>query len=670
MAGVALGSIPIPPFPPLEIRRAANEWDVCIPSWTFICEKLLLLPAELFQDLLGHKPVPAVIQFLLSFVDNSADAQESETWTSTKETKKLANLVFLLLHRAYTTLNHCPRSLLQWTFLGHFCKVFRYHAALQRLVEKVWAKHHDALEASLQTYKDVLVGRFEKQNVSLTDDVLFANALIPLLRRCPSAGTYFLTGSDLLDSLISAYGTAFEGDRSNLLLLAFFMLLAPLQAPKTNASLLRDHLFNLRADAENAEKSQGLHSSLLSDLVTNTPFFARLRKQASTSADQSKSMTLISSIERFQSADDQRPKKLRRRTRDKGKARLPIDTADDAHVHRFTKIYQVQDLFPDLGIAYIARLLDNYGDDVEQVTAHLLEGNLPTHLSNANHSEHYAERSSARNGDLVPDLGPRSTPPPSPPASERRNVFDNDAFDRLAISETQIYRGRKDTDNVTREQDSMTRNAAKAAILSALAAFDADDDERDDTYDLEDVGGTVDKAGPDGDDNSFSNDVREKNEEMLFATWKISHAAFGRDSATRRSTARQVLKRETGMTDEAIEGWALMLQRDPGKIRKMESRYATFGGQQHELKPTAWREAPETEDEMESSGTDAPRGGFRGGARGGKGRGRGGNVAGPSDDKTTQISRDRKEAGKSSRANHNRRDQRARKMARGGGMAG
>jgi activating signal cointegrator complex subunit 2 len=36
----------------------------------------------------------------------------------------------------------------------------------------------------------------------------------------------------------------------------------------------------------------------------------------------------------------------------------------------------------------------------------------------------------------------------------------------------------------------------KAAILSALAAFGSDDDERDDTYDVADVGGTPDSAAP------------------------------------------------------------------------------------------------------------------------------------------------------------------------------
>ena len=216
----------------------------------------------------------------------------------------------------------------------------------------------------------------------------------------------------------------------------------------------------------------------------------------------------------------------------------------------------------------------------------------------------------------------------------------------------------------------------KAAILSALAAFDSDDDERDDTYDAEDVGGTVDSAMPGSDE--VDADLHDRNEEALFKAYTGSPEAFGRDAATRRSKARAALRSETDMTDEAIEGWAIMVGRDPRRLRRLEAKFSTFSGQQRELAPTAYRGSPaDSGAEAEGSGADAGgdgrggrgggyRGRGRGRGRGGRGGGPGGNVAGPSDDKGTQASRQRKEAHKGSRANHNRRDQRARKMARGG----
>ena len=178
----------------------------------------------------------------------------------------------------------------------------------------------------------------------------------------------------------------------------------------------------------------------------------------------------------------------------------------------------------------------------------------------------------------------------------------------------------------------------------------------------------MDSAAPGNNTEESNADVRNGNDEALFRAYKSTPKLFERDAATRRSKPRIALKEETGMTDEAIEGWGLILSRDPRQMRRLEMRFSTFTGGQKELAPTAWRASPAgsgTED-SDIDGNNRGRGGPRGG-RGGRGRGRGrGNVAGPTGDKDTEVARQRKEANKGSRANHNRRDQRARKMARGG----
>jgi activating signal cointegrator complex subunit 2 len=233
----------------------------------------------------------------------------------------------------------------------------------------------------------------------------------------------------------------------------------------------------------------------------------------------------------------------------------------------------------------------------------------------------------------------------------------------LSVDASRLHFGRVNK-NITADSVLADRSTApnKAAILAALAAFDSDDDERDDTYDVEDVGGTVDTTM----DNDEAN--ADKNEEAMFAAYRMSAGVFNRDAATRRGKPRMALKSETGMTDEAIEGWAVMLVRDPRKLKRLEAKYASFTGQQNMLERTSWREV-ETGD-AESSGGEAFSGRGRGrgygrGPRGNRG-GRGGVVSGPSNDAGTQQARNRKEANKGSRANHNRRDQRARKLARGG----
>lgn len=134
------------------------------------------------------------------------------------------------------------------------------------------------------------------------------------------------------------------------------------------------------------------------------------------------------------------------------------------------------------------------------------------------------------------------------------------------------------------------------------------------------------------------------------------------------------------MTDEALEGWAIMIGRDPRRLRRLEAKFSLLAaggsGGQRELAATSCRESSAAEEDSDAVAGDnshvgrgrGPRGGGRGAGRGrGRGGGRGGgDVAGPTGDRETQIARQRKDAGKGSRANHNRRDQRARKMARGG----
>ena len=234
---------------------------------------------------------------------------------------------------------------------------------------------------------------------------------------------------------------------------------------------------------------------------------------------------------------------------------------------------------------------------------------------------------------------------------------------------SRLHLGRRNQQLTADKILSDRKNApSKSAILSALAAFDSDDDERDDTYDVEDVGGTVDSVATE------DANLQDKNEEALFKAYSASPELFGRDAVTRRGNARNSLRNETGMSDEQIEGWGLMIGRDPKRLRRLEAKFTHFGGQQTELASTAWRGSPMGSEGEGTAGGDGRRGGRGGSAGRGRGRGRGrggggrggGNVAGQADDKATQVARQRKDQNKGSRANHNRRDQRARKMARGG----
>jgi len=565
--------------------------------------------------------------------------------------------------------------MLDWTFLGDVSRVYRASGSLLKLLDSVLADARPRILKSLNDCKRSLIEYIDSQKPSSFMDAALSERLLPFLRGSPALGLHLMTGSDLLDSITASYPTLPLALQSKLLVLAYLGLHALMQKNKPNYSLLFDHLYSLKSSTDLNKESDPKQNSLLSDLVTNTPLITKLRT-AITGVNATRAHTLVASLEKFQRAKSSRPKKRIVRQIDNGKGRANNEHWHEkfggVHVHRMSLVTQVQDLFPELGSAFIVKLFDEYNDDVEQVTAHLLDDSLPQHLQTADRTENLDNIPHQPTNDLVPNLIPNSTPPPSTPTYQRRNIFDNDDFDRLAVDASRLHIGRKNK-SATADgllADRTNHTAAKAAILSALAAFDSDDDERDDTYDLADVGGTVDSAAPGGSEETDGS-VDDQNEEALFGAFSVSPEVFGRDSGTRRGKARQALKSQTGMTDEAIEGWAVMVRRDPRRLRKLEAKYATFGGQQKELQSTAWRgnAAGSATEDSEASGGESGRGGFRarGRGRGFGGRGSlGGNVAGSADEKGTQVSRQRKEANKGSRANHNRRDQRAKKMARGG----
>jgi len=642
---------PLAPIPPANVRLSLgpDEWEACLDAWLTLAELHLRLPAGKYAISLSTRGQLA--PFIGSFYrENAINAAGNGSFMSEKA-NSLRRTCFLLFNRAVSKAD-VPLELLSLDFLSAFCYAHIRTAALARLMDTLWKRKGASLENAFQMQKDILTKRLESSDpTAATTDL---TVLAPVLRASADAGSFFVTGSDFLDALAAAYGKLTDAvQRKPIVTVAYVGLASTVKTETPNVSLLSDGLYDLKSQAD----SEGGRPSLLADLVTNTPLVAKLRRTV-TGKGAERLAKLLDTLETYRMPSIARPKRPVRRTVSKGKGKArQVD--GELHVHRMSLVTQIQDLFPDLGSGFILRLLDEYNENVEQVTAHLLDESLPAYLQSLDRFEQ-APVFESDPQEEIEHLAPRSTPPPPEPfIPDRRNVFDEDEL--LSADASRLHIGKK-----AERKESGPAN--KAAILSALAAFDADDDERDDTYDVEDVGGTIDTAHPDGEPGPSAKVTQEENDMALFQAYRASPELLGRTFDVRKGQARAALKSETGMTDEAIEGWAIMLQRDPRRLRKLEERFGAFDGKQTELGRTAYRESPagtETED------SDAPggRGGSRGrGGRGGgsRGRGRGGSAAGPSSDPSTAAAQRRKEASKGSRANHNRRDQRAKKMARGG----
>ena len=644
--------IPWLSFPPASLRTSImpEEWQICLDSWILMAQNHLLLSAKAYSIKVTKDP--SLLPFLISYAKNSSKP------TNAKE-NELRKKAFLLIHRTQSELKPAPQPLLEWEFLADLSRVYPKSTVLVRLLVDVWRLGALDEQLSMRTHKANLIGALEHKLTSDDSEELLAS-VVSLLKTCYCYGQFLMLGSDLIDALSTAYKESKSKIlKKKIVVVSYFCLLSLTEPDRPRISTLLDHLFGLKATSSG--------DSLLKAAVESTPILQKLRTRTA-GPEATRAKILIESLKAFEKSPEGRPKKPVRRKINKGKTRDRDQyghvSTGGIHVHKLSLVAQVQDLFPDLGSAFVVKLLDEYNDDTEKVTAHLLDDSLPQHLKALDRTENLSERTTPQTQNLAPDLEPHSTPPLPP---TRRNIHDDDDFDRLAIDASKLSLGRRNADLTADELLSAQRpSSQKAAILSALAAFDSDDDERDDTYDVEDVGGTVDTNN----DDDAGERREEVHEEALFNAYKMSPGVFNRDSDTRRGKYRAALKSETGMTDEAIEGWGIMAGRDPRRLQRLERKYEMSGAAagQSQLGRSSWTADSGAEGTEDSDVGGNARGGRDGRGRG-RGRGRGGaSVAGPSDDKATQAARQRKDANKGTRDNHNRRDQRARKMARGGLM--
>jgi activating signal cointegrator complex subunit 2 len=222
--------------------------------------------------------------------------------------------------------------------------------------------------------------------------------------------------------------------------------------------------------------------------------------------------------------------------------------------------------------------------------------------------------------------------------SDRRNIFDNDAFDLKQVSPTQIHRGHKNRATATDLLNTSLKfmQSAKSRILATQ--WDEYEDEYVDTYDEppqpNTQRGRLRGIRDDVDEETTESEAEEDVERVVYAAFKRTPQVFERGA--RRSKEREALKVETKWSDEQIEGWKSIAERDPAVLKRLEERELE-SVVQTALPSTAWR-APkcvaESEEEGEVAGGVRGRGGAPGreggssrggsaGAGGGKGKSRG-----------------------------------------------
>ncbi|OMJ25808.1 hypothetical protein AYI70_g645 [Smittium culicis] len=173
---------------------------------------------------------------------------------------------------------------------------------------------------------------------------------------------------------------------------------------------------------------------------------------------------------------------------------------------------------------------------------------------------------------------------------KRRNIFDNDELDIFnsnEIDESKILNG---TIKSPKKYDlnSALKGVDNERVLAAALLLEEDeyDDTLEDNYGInlglsgsesesegegEGEGESKDKNQKSRHNNSNSESTDIRDLDSLLGKLAISDpSVFSKSSIIRRSAARQKLIEETNLSNEQIEGWYTMLNRDPSRKAKLE----------------------------------------------------------------------------------------------------
>ncbi|KAG0243976.1 hypothetical protein B0O80DRAFT_495307 [Mortierella sp. GBAus27b] len=316
-------------------------------------------------------------------------------------------------------------------------------------------------------------------------------------------------------------------------------------------------------------------------------------------------------------------------------------TSEEDYVKRTMLISQLQDLFPDMGDGFLEACLITYKDDPEIVTMRLLDDNLPSDLATMDRSTVRSIRSESAPTCTALVRISRPEEPEQDPLSNRRNIFDGDEFDVFSgkvLDPNKVSRGgKKGPKEAQVVLDDKTFVAQhKSAILQAVELMN--DDEYDDTYDsmgINSVGTDfksteeVESIADTGAKNAAGHppaartiDPSVEHEEALISMYMGDKDVFKRSAEARRSRKRQDLRNLTKMSDEQLEGWAIMFDRNPRKDRIVQ-KYE-FRGEQAEIEraaPVDKRRGGRIPNTNPSADKNAP-GSNTGGGGGGGGQGK------------------------------------------------
>lgn len=197
-----------------------------------------------------------------------------------------------------------------------------------------------------------------------------------------------------------------------------------------------------------------------------------------------------------------------------------------------TDAHNLMDLFPQFNLGQAKTLIQQHG--AEGAMEYILSN--PDVLENPSNVQEYVDAAD------VPDFAPV----PVPAAAKPKYIFGKKALTSSFMP------------------DEETKSSTLQHALRMI--YESDEDERDDTYEA--------TEGVD-EEESQANAKLDRIQQYLFQIYSSNNQAF--DKSDRKSKTRSDLKKTTEWSDEQIEGWARMLERNPRQFKMLERKQMDGG---------------------------------------------------------------------------------------------
>ncbi|EMR08409.1 hypothetical protein PNEG_03245 [Pneumocystis murina B123] len=525
----------------LRVQIAEDEWKYALDMWIRCIEYFMGISDAEFECLLDDVESESLYIFIKNYLDAHTPRKCVKLLDNidNEEDDLLEKNLFSLLYRIFT-LERPTTHIFKIPFvIFDFCTLFGFSSAtcVYFALENVYkyAKKEVFLQIqnvyeNFRELMDKLVSLKDKE--LLEDPMMYRVAfrsLIVFIQFCFPATCVFLQDEEFLRLMIRLYHESSVADemKSDFLCLVYTLFTAFLSENEARLLIIKRFMW--------LYEQLSLETALLHDLVLDTSIVERFYE-----------------VELF-SEEIMSQLRVLRENNEINNSKKSLDSSLDPSIKRLSLISHIKDIFPDYSEEFIESFLKEYCDDVEAVIARILEDSFSSNIPSVDKK---ASNFKLNDGGLSKHVS--------------KMLVDQTDDTNMFVDHPKIYKGKKifeTADDILKDKSFIREYKQTILDLELLNQ----DDERDDTYD--NVDGFINLESY---EEKSSNKLMNNMDEMLYLTYIISPEVFERGSHIRRSSARIELRSKTGLSDEQIEGWKIMLDRNPKRIEKLENMFKFY----------------------------------------------------------------------------------------------